>query len=110
MAEVLLWRELQGRKLYGWKFRRQQGIGKYIVDFCCPEAKLVVELDGAPHSTEFGAEKDRKRTEYLESQGFRVIRFENRSILKGMESVLEAIRDCLGAEKLPHPGPPRPLR
>ena len=95
LAEVLLWKELQGRKLGGWKFRRQQGIGKYIVDFCCPEGRLVVELDGEPHFTEEGVVKDARRTEFLEGQGFRVIRFVNRAVLKNMAGVLEAILAAL---------------
>jgi len=98
LAEVLLWKQLQGRKLGGWKFRRQQRIGKYIVDFCCPEARLMVELDGDPHFTEERLAKDARRTEFLESQGFRVVRFVNRAVLKNMAGVLEAILD-----KLRHP-------
>ena len=80
LAEVLLWRELKGRGLGGWKFRRQQSVGIYIVDSCCPEAGLVVELDGSQHFEEERARRDARRTAYMESQGLRVVRFPNRHV------------------------------
>jgi very-short-patch-repair endonuclease len=60
---------LQNRKLAGKKFRRQMSIGPYIVDFFCPECKLAIELDGAPHFEELAIERDAKRTAYLEGEG-----------------------------------------
>ena len=94
-AEVLLWLQLKNRKLDGKRFRRQQAIGPYIADFFCPECRVIVELDGAGHMTEWGAEKDARRTEFLKKFGIRVIRFENKAVFKNMEGVLEAIRSFL---------------
>src|SRR5262245_30596631 len=76
-AEAVLWTYLRGRKLLGKKFRRQSSVGQYIVDFYCPECRLVVELDGAPHFGPNACEYDQQRTEYLERAGLKVIRFEN---------------------------------
>ncbi len=64
-AEVILWKRLQGSQLDGKKFRRQASIGPYIVDFYCPESRLIVELDGTQHYEEEAVEYDRRRTEYL---------------------------------------------
>src|SRR5262245_39614405 len=74
-VEAILWKNLQGRKLSGKKFRRQFSIGRYIVDFYCPESRLAVELDGAPHFTDKGGEHDVERTAYLQASGVRVLRF-----------------------------------
>ena len=90
-VEAILWKYLQGRKLAGKKFRRQASIGPYIVDFYCPECRVIVELDGAPHFTERGAERDARRTEYLNECGIRVIRFENKMIYRDLTLVLEEI-------------------
>ena len=92
-AEAVLWRHLQRRQLSGKKFRRQASIGPYIVDFYCPECRLVVELDGAPHFNVVAAEYDARREQYLQERGIRVIRFENRTIFADVESVLQAIRE-----------------
>jgi adenine-specific DNA-methyltransferase len=74
-SEARLWGELRGRKLRGWKWRRQAPIGLFIADFFCPAARLVVELDGAQHLDR--AEYDARRTRFLERRGLRVIRFES---------------------------------
>ena len=74
-TEVRLWLKLKGRQLDGWKFRRQTPIGQYIVDFYCPAARLVVELDGASHDFEDQADDDDRRQAWLESKGYRVLRF-----------------------------------
>jgi very-short-patch-repair endonuclease len=80
----------------GKKFRRQQSIGPYIVDFYCPECRVVVELDGAPHYWIVGTDEyDAERTKYLERYGMKVIRFENRILYKNPEVVLESIRQAL---------------
>ena len=95
-AEVILWRELRGRRLGGFKFRRQQPIGPYIADFFCPAAKLVVELDGETHLGR--EEKDAARQAYLESLGYRVLRFWNPDVYDELEAVREAIWNaCTGA-------------
>lgn len=74
-AEKLLWAKLRSRRFNGLKFRRQQLIGEYIVDFVCFEQKLIIELDGSGHNEEFRKNKDRERTSILEQEGFRVLRF-----------------------------------
>ena len=91
-AEAVLWKNLKSGQLSGKKFRRQESIGPYIVDFYCPESRLIVELDGAGHFTENGAEYDAKRTEYFREQDFRVIRFENKTVYRDLEYVLETIK------------------
>ena len=90
-AEALLWKALQRSQLAGRKFRRQHGIGPYIVDFYCPAERLVVELDGAQHFTASGESQDAERDAYLTALGYRVLRFENKLVLNHLESVLAAI-------------------
>ena len=89
-AERLLWRHLRAKQLAGLKFRRQEQIGCFIVDFVCYKASLIIEADGGQHMTD--KEKDRERTLWLESQGFRVLRFWNHEILTNIEGVLEVVR------------------
>ena len=90
-AEASLWTYLQRSQLAGRKFRRQHSVGPYIVDFYCPAEKLVVELDGAGHYDVVGNARDIHRTQYLEAQGLRVLRFENKDFWSHPESVLAAI-------------------
>ncbi len=99
-AERKLWLWLRDRGLDGEKFRRQHPIGYFIVDFCCPERSLVIELDGGQHATRM--EADRERTEFLEQSGYRVLRFWNHEVIGDMEAVLLRIDHVL---KNPHPGP-----
>ena len=91
-AEAALWDFLKSKKLEGRKFRRQQSIGNYIVDFYCPSEKLIIELDGDSHGDYNKIEKDKKRDRYLESLGFSVIRFENRFVFQNPEYVKNEIR------------------
>jgi very-short-patch-repair endonuclease len=93
-AEATLWIQLQKKQLHGRKFRRQHSIGNYIVDFYCPSENLAIELDGEQHYTSEGIVYDTRRTEFLNSKGIRVIRFENSEILFGLEVVLEKICAC----------------
>src|SRR5437762_1695301 len=86
-----IWAHLQRRQILGKKFRRQEGIGPYIVDFYCPECRVIVELDGAPHFEADEQEYDAERTNYLEELGMKVIRFENRTLYEDTERVLETI-------------------
>jgi very-short-patch-repair endonuclease len=95
-AERKLWAYLRGDKL-GVNFRRQHAIGNYIPDFCSPKAKLVIELDGSQHLEQ--EEYDKERTEYLESQGYKVIRFWNNDVMNNIEGVILAIMNEL--EKRP---------
>jgi very-short-patch-repair endonuclease len=91
-AEASLWRLLQRSQLRGRKFRRQQGIGPYIVDFYCPEERLVVELEGSAHDSERAAARDDVRERFLSNAGLSVLRVENRNILENPDGVLELIR------------------
>jgi very-short-patch-repair endonuclease len=94
-AEALLWLNLKNSSLDGKKFRRQHGIGPYIVDFYCPECRVIVELDGAVHEDVLRQERDVLRTEFLESRGLRIVRFENKAVIEDVEMVLETIRAVL---------------
>ena len=91
--ESLLWYRFLSK--YPMRFRRQYIIGNYIVDFYCHGAKLVIELDGSQHYEPKEAEKDKKRTMYLESLGLRVLRFTNLEILQQFRAVCEAIDDAV---------------
>ena len=94
-AEAVLWQNLKGRQLLGKKFRRQIGIGRYIVDFYCPESGLVIELDGDRHFSITIDEYEAERTKYLEEEGLRIIRFENNELYDNLEGVLETIKEAL---------------
>jgi very-short-patch-repair endonuclease len=98
-AERLLWYRLRSRQLAGYKFRRQQAMGVYIVDFICLESKLIIELDGGQHATQI--EYDAKRSSYLNSHGFKVLRFWNNDVLQDIDAVLEFIRLELIKSPLP---------
>ena len=100
-AEQVLWRHLRSRQLAGCKFRRQAPLGKYIVDFLCYERNLVIEIDGGQH--QLRTEEDSIRTNWLEAQGFRVVRFWNNQVLAETEAVLEAILRELQSEESPSP-------
>ncbi|HET7588056.1 MAG TPA: DUF559 domain-containing protein [Gammaproteobacteria bacterium] len=91
-AEQCLWRHLRRRRLAGVRFYRQRPILDYIVDFYCPAAKLVVELDGSQHFEAEGRAQDAKRTARLNAAGLRVLRFDDRQVLKETAAVLEVIR------------------
>ena len=90
-AENQLWYHLKGKKLGGLKFRRQQPIGRYIVDFVCLSRMLVVELDGGQHAEEENEKYDTKRTLWLEGEGYKVLRFWNNEVLENMEGVWDVI-------------------
>jgi very-short-patch-repair endonuclease len=90
-AEVKLWSALRGERLNGWKFRRQHPIDRYIVDFVCLDAKLIIEVDGATHSTDAELERDAVRTQTLETCGFFVLRLTNADVFDNLGGVLETI-------------------
>jgi very-short-patch-repair endonuclease len=98
-AEGKLWSRLRYRRLFGARFRRQHPIGSFIADFCCPEARLVIELDGGQHALR--PVEDQVRTKHLESQGYVVIRFWDNDVLKNMEGVLHRIVEALGVTGSP---------
>ena len=87
--ERILWRALRNRQLGGFKFRRQTPVGRYIADFLCLDAMLIVEVDGDTHGSTQA--QDARRTDYLESEGFRVIRFSNADVMANLEGVLTHI-------------------
>ena len=88
-AEATLWRALKGRGVGGMKFRRQQSIGPFILDFYCPEHLLGIELDGTSHDYKY--EYDEQRTEYLLRQGIRILRFSNQQVFTSLQGVLAEI-------------------
>lgn len=90
-AERILWSKLRRKELKGLQVYRQRIIGNYIVDFYCPGAKLVIELDGDQHYTDEGIREDQKRDEYLNSLGMRVLRFSDREVFENLEGVVERI-------------------
>ena len=106
-AEKILWQRLRNRQLEGFKFRRQQILGSYVVDFVNFERKLVIELDGSQHAVE--KERDWKRDRWLQTQGFEVVRYWNNEVFENMAGVLETIRARLLAA-LPLPPPTSPSR
>ncbi len=104
-AEIILWAQLKGRRVNGNKIHRQLPIGPYIADFACKTGMLVIEVDGATHSTNAQINHDAQRTKFLEAQGWQVLRISNLDIYENLNGVLEAI-----ASKLPPPSasPPPP--
>ena len=102
-AEQLLWRLLRSRQLAGYKFRRQQPLGGFIVDFVCLEKRLVVEVDGGRHVEPLKAAHDSERSAWLEQQGFRVLRFWNHEVLNQIEEVKDAIWRALVESDAPSP-------
>jgi very-short-patch-repair endonuclease len=95
-AERLLWALLRSRRLAEHKFRRQVVLGPFIVDFCCFEKRLIVELDGGQHASQ--TEKDDSRTEELNNRGFRVLRFWDDDVMKNTETVLKVAWNALNNE------------
>jgi very-short-patch-repair endonuclease len=94
---------LKGKQFEGIKFRRQEPIGIFIVDFVTFERRLVIEVDGGQHAEE-EKDKDIRRDEWLRTQGFKVLRFWDNEVLKNLEGVLETIRDnCLSHPPLTPP-------
>ncbi|MBZ9844761.1 endonuclease domain-containing protein [Mesorhizobium sp. CA5] len=87
-AEDRLWQELRGRRLDNIKFRRQVPIGRFVADFLCAEAKLVVEIDGSQHAE---SRHDQERDAELKVRGFRVLRFWNDDVLKDLDAVCDTI-------------------
>jgi 5-methyltetrahydrofolate--homocysteine methyltransferase len=106
-AEEVLWRALRDRNLIGLKFRRQHVFGPYVLDFCCPAAWLVVELDGEIHDDAEHVVYDAARTEYMNAHGYRVIRFRNEEVFNDLPRVLSRILDEVGWTGFP---PTSPLR
>ena len=108
VAERKLWVSLRNSQLGGFSFRRQHAIGKYVLDFYCPEVKLAVELDGGQHLQAQRKEQDRIRTVWLRDQGIHVVRFWNNEVLNNLDGVFQsiAIQASVLAKGDPHPTSP----
>ena len=96
--ERQLWHRLRGKQLFGIKFRRQASIGPYIVDFYFPRHKLVIELDGESHYTTDAPQYDQRRTQFLELQDLRVIRFTNLEVMDNLDGVCQKIWQVIEGE------------
>jgi very-short-patch-repair endonuclease len=94
-AENRLWSKLKRKQLRGHQFYRQKIIGKYIVDFYCPKANLVIELDGGQHYSERGKAKDSTRDDTLIEMGMKVLRFSDSDVFENIGGVMERIWSCL---------------
>lgn len=101
-AECMLWEKIAKKQLGGFRFRRQHPIGRYIVDFCCFNRKVVVEIDGDVHN----AQKlyDRSRDDVLHARGFKVFRFTNEEVINQNERVLQQILDACMHSEVPRRG------
>ncbi len=91
-CEQRLWAQLRGRRLLALKFVRQLPVGSFVADFACRAAGLIVEVDGATHATDAEMAYDARRTAFLQSKGWRVLRVTNDDVVRHMEDVLEMIR------------------
>ncbi len=89
--ELKIWELLRNNQLNGYKFKRQHPIGNYIADFICKERKLIIEIDGGQHNEEEALQYDEERTQYLQSKGYKVIRFWNNDIDNNLDGVYEEI-------------------
>lgn len=93
--EMILWAKLRREQLLGFKFRRQHGIGRYIVDYYCHKAKLVIEIDGDSHFRTGAKKRDKLRDCYMKMHGLTVLRFTNSDMSKNIDGVLERIMGVL---------------
>lgn len=86
--EVILWNDLKGKKMFGFKVRRQYGFRNYVIDFYCPRLKLAIEIDGDVHYFENNRIRDQKKDEYLQNEGIKMIRLKNEDLDGDYESVI----------------------
>ena len=103
-AEAKLWTHLRAHRMGDVHFRNQHAIGQYIVDFCAPRKKLIIELDGSQHLEQ--KEYDEERTKYLELQGYRVLRFWNNDVMNNIDNVLKVIWSVLREKNEDEKGQP----
>jgi len=94
-AEARLWQALRNRRLAQWKFRRQHPIDRYVVDFVTLDGRLIIEVDGATHSSDAQIARDEERTRVLESLGLHVVRVSNADVFANLDGVLEMIEGTL---------------
>jgi len=90
-AEKILWEELRNRKLNNLKFRRQHPLSNYLVDFCCPEIRLIIEIDGSIHDEEENKKHDSIRQVELETAGYTFLRFKNYEVINNRQNVINTI-------------------
>jgi very-short-patch-repair endonuclease len=102
-AERRIWRILRSHQMQGYKFRRQVPLGRYIADFVCHEARLIVEIDGGQHDR--SSPREAERSGVLEGEGYRVLRFWNDEVPANLEGVHRAIADALAGSHPPRPSP-----
>ena len=94
-AEAVLWAHIRRGALNGWKFRRQHPVGPYVADFACVPAGLIVEVDGATHSTSEQQARDARRTAYLQERGWRVFRVLNTDVYENLDGVMRGLAAAL---------------
>jgi very-short-patch-repair endonuclease len=94
-AEILLWSRLRKKQIKGYQFYRQRIIDNYIVDFYCPKAKLIIEVDGGQHSNDEGKNRDNIRDDYLEKLGFRILRISDGEVFANPNGIVERIFETL---------------
>ena len=92
-AEAKLWAQLRAHRLGNIHFRNQHAIGNYVVDFCAPRKKLIIELDGSQHLEQ--GDYDAERTAFFESKGYRILRFWNNDVMNNLDAVLKVIWSAL---------------
>ncbi len=100
-AEIILWSRIRRKSMLGYQFYRQKIIGRYIVDFYCQRARLVIEVDGGQHYSLEGKQKDAVRDDYMAQLGLSVLRFSDREILENLDGVAETIWRYLQAGESP---------
>jgi len=104
-TERYLWSKLKMKQLNGYQFYRQKPIGNYIVDFYCPSAKMVIEIDGSQHFYDDGLEHDKERDAYFNNLGLKALRFTSVDVLKNLEGVIDKILENMNEIPLVPPFP-----
>ena len=108
LSEITLWKNIKGKQMLGYDFHRQKPLGNYIVDFFCNELMLAIEIDGSSHHVEGAYEKDVKRQKEIEEYGVRFLRFEDISVKRNTQIVLETIVSWI--QENSDNTPPAPLK
>jgi very-short-patch-repair endonuclease len=103
-AEDILWRHLRRLEIKGSHFRRQVPIGPYVADFACLKERLIIEVDGSQHGEDANTRRDEARTHWLNSEGYRVIRFWNNDVMSNTKAVMEAIHEATAVSPPRLPG------
>ena len=100
-AERILWGKIQGSQLSNLKFRRQYGVGSFVIDFYCPKLRLAIEVDGDSHYKDGAEVYDKKRQKYIEEHNIHFLRFTNDDIYNNLDGVLEMIAELAGGRRSP---------